>query len=134
MTIYHLLLGRPWQSDCNTGHGGLDITYTFYKQGKKFDLNPLEDHPHPEEKREVMLITKKELFSSLEESGGVVYMMQKRDANLGIAKEILEQVKNCFQNFQRFKNHQRNYLPCETFNIRSTWFQVRVCLTCPTIE
>ena len=26
MTVCHLLLGRPWQSDCNTGHGGLDNT------------------------------------------------------------------------------------------------------------
>ena len=34
MTVCHLLPGRPWQSDCNTGHGGLDNTYTFYKQGK----------------------------------------------------------------------------------------------------
>ena len=41
MTVCHLLLGRPWQSDCNTGHGGLDNTYTFYKQGKKFVLNPI---------------------------------------------------------------------------------------------
>ena len=62
MTICHLLLGRPWQSDSNTVHMGLDNTYTFYKQGKKFVLNPLEDDPHPKEKREVMLITKKEVF------------------------------------------------------------------------
>ena len=103
MMVGHLLLGRPWQSDCNTGHGGLDNTYTFYKQGKKFVLNPLEDDPHPEEKREVMLITKKELFSSLEESGGIVYMVQKRDANPGIAEEIPEQVQELLQEFPKIQ-------------------------------
>ena len=55
MSVLHLSCAKA-ASDCNTGDRGFDNnTYTFYKQGEKFVLNPLEAGPHPEHKREVML-------------------------------------------------------------------------------
>ncbi|KAK1686980.1 hypothetical protein QYE76_047828 [Lolium multiflorum] len=41
MTVFHMLLGRPWQYDKKAIHDGLSNTYTFKVNDKKFELRPM---------------------------------------------------------------------------------------------
>lgn len=43
MDACHILLGRPWQFDRKTFHNGEKNTYTFWKNGKKIILLPLQE-------------------------------------------------------------------------------------------
>jgi hypothetical protein len=49
MDVYHILLGRPWQSDIKVIHDGRTNTYTLEKNGRTHMLLPIEDK---EKKRE----------------------------------------------------------------------------------
>ena len=43
MDACHLLLGRPWEYDSKVIHDGGKNTYTFWKDGSKIILLPLND-------------------------------------------------------------------------------------------
>ena len=66
-----------------------------------------------------MLITKKELLSSLEENGGVVYMVQKKDSNPAISESIPEQVKELLQEFPKIQES-----PIELSSIQDIQHQI----------
>ena len=56
-------------------------------------MNLLEDDIHPKEKkREAMLITKRDLLSTLEESEGMVFIVKQKDSKLLILVVMLEMV------------------------------------------
>ncbi|GKF29564.1 hypothetical protein Tco_0095906 [Tanacetum coccineum] len=60
---YHVLLGRPWQSDLNVVHKIKENTYTFSKGGRKFTLCPYSDEVQAtttkEKKNQIMLCSRR---------------------------------------------------------------------------
>ena len=47
MDVSHVILGRPWQYDYQVSHKEKDNFYTFYKDGKKIVLVPLNVKERP---------------------------------------------------------------------------------------
>lgn len=47
MDTCHILLGRPWQYDRRAVHDGFKHTYTLWKDGEKFVLNPMKEADLP---------------------------------------------------------------------------------------
>jgi hypothetical protein len=41
MTVFHMLLGRPWQYDNKAIHDGHSNVHTFKVKDKKFELRPM---------------------------------------------------------------------------------------------
>ncbi|GJV67649.1 RNA-directed DNA polymerase [Tanacetum coccineum] len=65
MDAYHVLLGRPWQFDPGVIHKGMENTYTFLKDGKKFTLYPFSSEDRPKatkEKASTILLFSREAF------------------------------------------------------------------------
>ena len=111
MTACHLLLGRPWQSDRDSRHHGMENTYIFFKEGQKFVLNPMKV-PSPEiKKKDVMLINRKELFSSLSECPEVVLVVQKMDAGNQSPGDVPPQVKMLLSQFPKIKEQPTELPP-----------------------
>ena len=44
MDACHILLGRPWQFDCEVVHHGRRNEYELRDKGKKIVLNPMASH------------------------------------------------------------------------------------------
>lgn len=43
MDTCHMILGRPWQCDMNCIYNGRENTFTFYKDGVKIILTPIQE-------------------------------------------------------------------------------------------
>lgn len=68
MDACHLLLGRPWKFDRRAIHDGWKNTYTFVKDGVKYNLNPLKDrNAWPEKQLSVMFMGMKVFFQQRQE-------------------------------------------------------------------
>lgn len=47
MDVSHVLLGRPWQYDCDVAHSGRSNTYSFFFENRHIVLLPSQEPPLP---------------------------------------------------------------------------------------
>jgi len=60
MDACHLLLGRPWQYNCQAIHDGFKNTYSFIKDDIKIVLTPLRHNDDNQEKQTCIKIKPKD--------------------------------------------------------------------------
>jgi hypothetical protein len=78
LEVCGLLLGRPWQYDCNVTHAGRANTYSFMHDGKRLTLKPMQDDHI---KSDIELVVHKEkLRKAKPKSGLATPQPQEHDA------------------------------------------------------
>jgi hypothetical protein len=68
LEVCGLLLGRPWQYDCNFTHAGRANTYSFVHDDKQWTLKPMQDD---QIKSDVELVVHKEKLHKAKPKSGL---------------------------------------------------------------
>ena len=75
MNVSHLLLGRPWQFDCEVVHNGRANTYFVSKDGKRILLTPLSPSQAMRDQLAISKVAKKSLLKHAFRFSEFIYLL-----------------------------------------------------------
>jgi hypothetical protein len=86
LEVCGLLLGRPWQYDCNAMHAGRANTYSFVHDGKQRTLKPMRDD---QIKSDVVLVVRKEKLHKAKPQPGLATVQHEEHDAKSVVRDIV---------------------------------------------
>jgi hypothetical protein len=86
LEVCGLLLGRPWQYDCNAIHAGRANTYSFMHDGKQWTLKPIRDD---QIKSDVVLVVRKEMLHKAKPQPGLAKVQHEEHDTKSVSGYIV---------------------------------------------